>query len=78
MARRHQGTTDVLADVVTDKNQRGEIATAKFPKRPPNLRSRAKGDHIAPAGAIIDESLAVPKLGVTGFKRVGERDLFHK
>jgi hypothetical protein len=78
MTLRHQVTTDVLADVVTDKNQRGEIATTKFPKRPPSLRPRAKGDHIAPAGTIIDESLAVPKLGVTGFKRVGERDFTNR
>jgi hypothetical protein len=74
MALRHQGTTDVLTDVVAYKNQGGVIATAKLPKRPPDLRPRAKGDHIAPAGTIIDEGLAVPKQGVAGLKRVGEHD----
>jgi hypothetical protein len=74
MALRHQGTTGVLTDVVADENQGGEIATAKLPKRPPDLRPRAEGDHISPAGTIIDEGLAVPKRGLTGVKRVGEHD----
>jgi hypothetical protein len=74
MALLHQGATDVLADVVADKDQRGKVATAKLPKRPPNLRPRTKRNHVTPAGAIIHESLAVPKLGVASLKRVGEDD----
>jgi hypothetical protein len=71
----HQGATDVLANVVTDKDQRGKVADAKLPKRPPNLRPSTKRDHVAPAGAIIHESLAVPVFVVTSLESVSEENL---
>jgi hypothetical protein len=74
MALLHQRTADVLADVVPDKNQRGKIAAAKFPKRPPNLRTRAERNNIAPTRPIVDEGLTISKLTIACFESVSEED----
>jgi hypothetical protein len=72
MAFLHQGTMNILTDVIAYKDQGRKIPTAKLPKCPTNLSARSKRNDVAPTGAIVHECLTIAVLGVASFKCIGE------
>ncbi len=74
MALIHEASPGVLADIITNENEGGEVATTKFAEGPTNLSPGPERDHSTPTRSVVDKGLPVSVLVVARLECVCKDD----